>query len=87
MNPLVRTLGYLLGIAYWIYLSVPRFDTQRRSSAQYRKMLGITKSIWICSCCLMLILMKAFPAQGVALSLALCLLTAFLCLMLLDELE
>ena len=87
MNPLVRTLGYVLGVAYWLYLSVPRFDVERRSSVRYRKALGITKNIWIGSCCIMALLINTFPVNGIPLSIALSLLTTFLCYMILDEIE
>jgi hypothetical protein len=87
MSPLVRTLGYVCGIVYWMYLSVPRFDVERRSSSRYRKAVGITKNIWIGSGCIMLVLIAAFPASALSLCLALSLLTTFLCYMILDQIE
>jgi len=87
MNPFARTLGYLLGVACWIFLSVPRFDVERRRSRRYRRKVAITKNIWIGSGCLMVVLIEAFPANGLSLSLALSLLTTFLCFMVLDETE
>lgn len=87
MGRLVRTVGFVCGIVYWMYVSVPRFDVERRSSSRYRKAVGITKSIWIGSCCIMLVLIKVFPASAASLCLALSLFTTFLCYMILDEIE
>jgi hypothetical protein len=83
----LRCLGYMLGLGWWIYLRIPRFDSQRRSSARYRNALRITKSVWIGSGCIMLVLIEAFPQRGPPLSLALMLLTAFLSYVILDEIE
>lgn len=85
MSIVVRTLSYVLGLAYWMYLSVPRYDVERRRSSRYARLLGITKNIWIGSGCIMLLLIEAFPRNGIPLSLALSLLTAFVCYMILDE--
>lgn len=87
MNVLARALGYMAGVAYWLFLNVPRFDTERRRSPRYRKKLGITKNIWIGSGCLMIALIEIFPDQSLSLSLALSLLTTFLCYLVLDETE
>lgn len=87
MSVFIRCAGYVLGVAYWMYLSVPRFDTQRRRSARYRRLLGIVKNIWIGAGCTMLLLIGAQPAIGVPLSLALSLLTAFVSYVILDETE
>jgi hypothetical protein len=87
MSRVARTVGYVCGFVYWIYLSVPRFDVERRSSTRYRKAIGITKNIWIGSACIMLVLIKAFPASAASLCLALSLFTTFLCYMILDEIE
>ena len=87
MNWVVRCLGCLLGLIWWIYLAIPRFDTQRRRSARYRNALRITRNIWIGSGCVMLVLLDALPQTGLPLSLALLLLTAFLSYVILDETE
>jgi hypothetical protein len=83
----IRTLALICGVICWIYLSVPRFDVERRSSSRYRKALGICKNIWIVSTCTMLVLIKAFPTNAVSVVLVLSLLTTFLCYMILDEIE
>ena len=70
-----------------MYLRIPRYDSDRRSSKRYRSALRITRNIWIGSCCLMLILLDALPEHGVSLSLVLMLATAFLSYMILDEIE
>ena len=87
MSIVVRTLSYVCGLAYWVYLSVPRFDVERRRSARYCRLVGITKNIWIGSGCLMLVLIEAFPRNGAPLALVLSLLTTFLCYMILDEID
>ena len=87
MNVLARYAGYLLGFAYWMYLSVPRFDTERRSSARYRRLLGITRNLWIGAACLMVVLINVFPSSGIQLSLVLSLLTTCVSYVILDETE
>jgi hypothetical protein len=87
MDLLARTFGYVIGVVYWMYLRFPRHDVERRSSPRYRKALSLTKSIWIVSGCIMVVLMTAFPAVGFALSMAQALLTTCLCYMILDEIE
>ena len=86
-NPVIRVLAYVLGIVCWAYLSVPRYDLERRRSTRYRKALGTTKSIWIVSGSIMLVLFEAVPSLALPLSMALSLLTTFLCYMILDEIE
>lgn len=87
MNWVVRCLGYLLGLAWWVYVVFPRFDTERRRTARYRNALRLTRNIWIASGCVMLVLLDTLPNTGLPLSLALMLLTAFLSYVILDETE
>lgn len=87
LNFFVRCLGCVLGAAWWAWLQIPRFDTQRRRSPRYRNALRITRNVWIGSGCLMLLLLEALPQSGLPLSLALMLLTAFLSYVILDETE
>jgi hypothetical protein len=87
MTSFVRTLSYLIGVVYWAYLSIPRFDVERRSSRRYRRALGLTKNIWIGSGCVMLLLLETMPLLAVPLSLALSLLTAFVCYLILDQIQ
>jgi hypothetical protein len=70
-----------------MYQSVPRYDTARRNSTRYRKLLGITRNLWIGACSLMLLLINTLPTIGISLSLALSLLTAFVSYVILDETE
>lgn len=87
MNLFIRSAGYLLGVAWWLYLSVPRYDIERRRTSRYRRLLGIVRNIWIGACCTMLLLIASMPAIGIPLSLALSLLTAFVSYVILDETE
>jgi hypothetical protein len=87
LNLFIRSAGYVLGVAWWVYLSVPRYDTERRRTSRYRKLLGIVRMIWIGACCAMLLLITSMPAVGIPLSLALSLLTAFVSFVILDETE
>lgn len=85
MSYILRSLALLGGVAWWAYLSVPRFDVERRSSARYRKALGICRNIWIGSGCIALILIQVFPASAISVCLVLSLLATFLCYGILDE--
>ena len=87
MGYVARAVGYVCGVVYWMYLRVPRFDVERRSSSRYRKAVGLTKNIWIGSGCIMLVLIEVFPESAASLCLALSLFTTFLCYMILDEIE
>ena len=87
MSLWIRCLGYVLGAAWWMYLRVPRYDSDRRGSKRYRNALRLTRNIWIGSCCLVLLLIDTLPKHGLPLSLVLMLATAFLSYVILDETE
>ena len=87
LNLLSRMLAYAIGLVYWFYISIPRFDVERRRSPRYKSALKIVKNIWIGSGTIMLVLIGAFPIAGVALAMAQALLTAFVCYMILDQVQ